>query len=338
MLSVLRTIVWCLLRRLVHGPAMEADVLALRHQVVSLRRQVPGRPKFTPWDRMIFAEIYRASPRSILNMLIVRPETVVRWHRAGFRLFWRIKCRRGVGRPTVPAEIRELIREMSNDNPLWGAPRIHGELLKLGIDVSQSTVAKYMVKRRGPPSQGWRTFLRNHAGDIAAIDLFVVPTLGFKSLFGLVVLDHGRRRIVHVIAAYHPTDEWIARQLSEACPWNEVPQYLIRDRDASYGQAYINRLSAMGIRDQPVAPRSPWQNAYVERGIGSIRRDVLDHVVVLNERHLRRLLRRYAEYYKGYRTHLGLNKDTPLGRAIQAIGQIVSMPMLGGLHHVYARM
>ncbi len=338
MFDVLRTIIWCFLRRLVHGPATEADVAALRHQVVSLRRQVPGRPKLNPWDRMFFAEPYRAKPRSILNMLIVKPETVVRWHRAGFRLFWRMKCLRGVGRPKVPVEMRELIRAMSEDNPLWGAPRIHGELLKLGIDVSQSTVAKYMMKRKGPPSQGWRTFLRNQADGIAAIDLFVVPTLGFKLLFGLVILDHSRRRILHVNATYHPTAEWVAHQVTEAFPWEGAPEFLIRDRDASYGQVYVNRLSVTGIRDRPIAPRSPWQNAYVERAIESIRRDLLDHVIIFNECHLRQLLRRYADYHNGYRTHLGLAKDTPFGRAVERIGRIISMPKLGGLHHAYVRM
>lgn len=337
MFNLLHTIVWCLLRRLVHGPATEVDVAALRHQVLALRQQVPGRPKLTSWDRLFFSAIYTVNPRSLVNMFIVKPETVIRWHRAGFRLFWKMKSRSVIGRPKVPAEIRDLIREMSIDNPLWGAPRIHGELLKLGIDVSQSTVAKYMAKRCGSPSQGWRTFLRNHADGIAAIDLFVVPTLGFRLLFGLVVLDHGRRKIIHVNATYHPTAEWITRQIVEAFPWDETPQFLIRDRDASYGQIYVDRLSAMGIRDRPVAPRSPWQNGYVERVIGSIRRDLLDHIVALNERHLRKLLRRYADYYNGYRTHLGLAKDTPLGRAIQAVGRILALPQLSGLHHAYVR-
>ena len=337
MLYVLHTIVWCLLRRLVHGPATEVDIAALRHQVAALQRQVPGRPKLTSWDRLFLSAVYKVNPRSLMNILIVKPDTVIRWHRAGFRLFWKMKSSRLAGRPKVPAEIRELIREMSIDNPLWGAPRIHGELLKLGIHVSQSTVAKYMVRRCGPPSQGWRTFLQNHADGIAAIDLFVVPTLGLKLLFGIVILDHDRRKIVHVNATYHPTAEWIARQVVEAFPWEESPRYLIRDRDASYGQIYLNRLSAMGIRDQPTAPRSPWQNAYVERVIGSIRRDLLDHVIVLNEWHLRKLLRRYVEYYNGYRTHLGLDKDTPLGRAVQAVGSISALPQLGGLHHAYVR-
>lgn len=338
MINVFRTVIWCVLRRLVHGPATEADVAALRHQVISLQRQVKGRVKLTTWDRMYFATLYKANPRSLLSILIVKPDTVVRWHRAGFRLFWRLKCQGAVGRPRVPAEIRELIKEMSRDNPLWGAPRIHGELLKLGIDVSQSTVDKYMVKRSGPPSQGWRTLLRNHADGIAAIDLFVVPTLGFKLLFGLVVIDHGRRRILHVNATYHPTTEWIARQLTEAFPWSDVPEYLIRDRDASYGQVYVERLLAMGIRDRPTTPRSPWQNAYVERVIGSIRRDLLDHVVVLNKRHLQKLLRRYVAYYNEDRTHLGLAKDTPVGRVVQKVGHVIAVPKLGGLHHLYVRM
>jgi len=337
MIDVLRTIIWCLLRRLVHGSATEADIAALRYQVVAQQRQISGRPKLTSWDRMFFAELYRATPRSLLSMVIVKADTVVRWLRSGFRLFWRIKCRSSVGRPRVPPELRLLIREMSADNPLWGAPRIHGELLKLGLEISQSTVAKYMVRRVGPPSQSWRTFLRNHADGTAAIDLFVVPTIGFKLLFGLVILGHGRRRIMHTSATYHPTAEWIARQVTEAFPWDEAPDHLLRDRDASYGNTYKKHLQAMGIRDGPVAPGSPWQNAYVERVIGSIRYDLLDHVIVLNEWHLRRLLRKYAEYYNCDRTHLGLAKDTPVKRAVEDIGRIVLVPRLGGLHHRYTR-
>jgi transposase InsO family protein len=193
--------------------------------------------------------------------------------------------------------VRRLIGRISIDNPLWGAPRIHGELLKLGIDVSQSTVAKYMVRGRRPPSQGWLTFLRNHADGIAAIDLLVVPTIGFRLLFGFVVLHHDRRRLLHVAATYHPTAEWLARQLTEAFPWETAPDHLIRDSDRAYGGDFRERLSAMGIRDGPVAPRSPWQNGYVERVIGSIRRELLDHVIVFGERHLCQLLREYADYY-----------------------------------------
>ena len=234
-------------------------------------------------------------------------------------------------------EVRALIREISIANPIWGAPRIHGELLKIGIDVSQSTAAKYMVRGGRPTSQGWLTFLRNHADGIAAIDLFVVPTIGFRLLFGLVILNHDRRKIVHVAATYHPTSEWIARQIVEAFPWETAPRYLLRDRDGAYGKIFRKRLSAMGIRDRPVAPRSPWQNAYVERVIGSIRRDLLDHVIVMGEGHLRQLLRDYADYYNDYRTHLGLNKDTPLGRSVHDHGRITAVPKLGGLHHAYVR-
>lgn len=234
-------------------------------------------------------------------------------------------------------EVRRLIQQISRENPLWGAPRIHGELLKLGIKVCQSTVAKYMVRGRRPPSQSWLTFLRNHADGIAAIDLFVVPTISFRLLYGLVILHLGRRRIVHVGATYHPTAEWLARQVTEAFPWDTAPDHLIRDRDCAYGDVFRKRLSAMGIRDGPTAPQSPWQNGYVERAIGSIRRELLDHVIVTGERHLCRRLRDYADYYNSWRTHLALDKDTPLPRPIHTKGAITSVPKLGGLHHAYVR-
>jgi transposase InsO family protein len=337
MVVALKSFLWCGFRRLLFGGASDTDLLVLRHQNSLLQRQGRTPPRLNRWDRLLFAASYRAYPSVLESMVIVKPDTLVRWHRAGFRLFWRVKCRCGVGRPRIPLEVRDLIREISQANSLWGAPRIHGELLKLGIEVSQSTVAKYMIKRRGPPSQSWRTFLCNHADGIAAIDLFLVSTIGFKLLFGLVILDHGRRRIIYVSATYHPTAEWIARQIVEAFPWETAPRYLSQDRDGTYGKLYRDRLTSMGIRDRPVAPRSPWQNGYVERVIGSIRRDLLDHVIVLNETHLRNLLRRYADYYNGYRTHLGLGKDAPLGREIQRCGRLFAMPQLNGLHHVYLR-
>ena len=234
-------------------------------------------------------------------------------------------------------EIRQLIRDMSLTNPLWGAPRIHGELLKLGIDVGQTSVAKYMARRRRPPSQGWKTFLRNHADGIASIDLFVVPTISFRLLYGLLILHHGRRQMLWLGVTAHPTAEWIARQLTEACGWERTPQYLIRDRDGVYGEIFTRRLRAMGIRDRPTAPRSPWQNGHCERLIGSIRRECLDHVVVFGDRHLRHVLLSYMEYYNGARTHLALNKDAPVSRAIQAVGHILPAPFLGGLHHRYVR-
>jgi transposase InsO family protein len=219
----------------------------------------------------------------------IRPETLVRWHRAGFRRYWHWKsCSRG-GRPRIETELRGLIRRMSIENPLWGAPRIHGELLKLGFAVAQSSVAKYMVKRRGPPDQGWRTFLHNHAPEIAAMDLFVVPTIGFKMLYGFVVVRLDRRDLVWINVTTNPTAEWVARQITEA-----FPRYMIRDRDRIYSAVVTRRLRAMGIRDRPTAPASPWQNGFAERVIGSIRRECLDHVVIRGEAHLCRVLKSYA--------------------------------------------
>jgi transposase InsO family protein len=226
---------------------------------------------------------------------------------------------------------------MSRANPLWGAPHIHGELLKLGFEVAQSTVARYMCRHWRPPSQGWRTFLRNHADGIAAVDLFVLPTIAFRILYCLVIIRHGRRIWVSFGVTENPTAEWISRQITEAFPWDQAPRYLIRDRDTSYGPLFVQRLRAMGIRDRPIAFRSPWQNAYVERLIGSIRRECLDHMIVFGEAHLRRILGAYAAYYNESRTHRSLNKDAPFHRAIERLGTITSHPILGGLHHQYCR-
>ena len=230
-----------------------------------------------------------------------------------------------------------LIRRMSVENPLWGAPRIHGELLKLGFDLAQSSVAKYMVKRRGPPSQGWRTFLHNHAPDIAAMDLFVVPTIGFNLLYAFVIIRLGRRDLVWINVTTNPTAEWIAHQITEAFPWDEAPRYLIRDRDRIFGAIVTRRLRAMCIRDKPTASASPWQNGVAERLIGSIRRECLDHIVVLGEAHLHRILKSYARYYNETRTHLALDKDAPVSRPVQRTGVVRSLAILGGLHHHYAR-
>jgi transposase InsO family protein len=268
---------------------------------------------------------------------IVRPETLVRWHRAGFRRYWRWKSHSLGGRPQINGDLRALIRRISVDNPLWRAPRIHGELLKLGFEVAQSSVAKYMVKRRGPPSPGWRAFLRNHASDITAMDLFIAPTIGFDLLYVLVIIRLERRKLVWINVTRHPTAEWIARQITEAFPWAEAPRYLIRDRDRVYGAAVTRRLRAMGIRDKPIAPGSPWQNGFAERLIGSIRRECANHVVVLSEAHLRRLLTKYAAYYNELRIHRSLGKDAPIHRAIQHQGRIASEPVVGGLHHCYRR-
>ena len=230
-----------------------------------------------------------------------------------------------------------MIRRMSIENPLWGAPRIHGELLKLGFEVAQSSVAKYMVKRRGPPSQGWSTFLRNHVPEAAAMDLFVVPTIGFDLLYAFIIIRLDRRDLVCINVTTNPTAEWIAHQITEAFPWNEAPHYLIRDRDRIYGTIVTRRLHAMGIRDKPIAPASPWQNGFAERFIGSIRRECLDHLVVLSEAHLRRILQAYARYYNKIRTHRSLDKDAPISRPVQRIGNITSHALLGGLHRQYVR-
>src|SRR5713101_4827132 len=273
---------------------LEAENAALRHQLIVLRRKVKGRAHLTNNDRWFFILMYRWFP-SILEVLVIsRPEPPVHWHRAGFRRYWRWKSRSLGGRPQIGTDLRALIRRMSVENPLWGAPRIHGELLKLGFEVAQSSVAKYMVKRRGPPSQEWRTFLRNHAPDIAAMDLLVIPTIGFDLLYAFIIVRLDRRELVWINVTTNPTAEWIARQITEAFPWNENPQYLIRDRDRVYDTMVTRRLRAMGIRDKPTAPASPWQNGFAERLIGSIRRECVDHFIVLGEAHLRRILRSYA--------------------------------------------
>jgi len=228
---------------------------------------------------------------------------------------------------------------MAASNPLWGAPRIHGELLKLGIDVSQRTVGRLMPKHRKPPSQTWRTFLENHASDLAALDFFTIPTVTFRVLFVLVVLRHDRRRVVHVNVTEHPTAAWTAQQVVEAFPWDSAPRYLLRDRDAIYGAPFRRRVTGLGIEEVLIAPRSPWQNSYVERMIGTLRRELLDHVVVIDENHLRRLLARYVDYYHPWRCHLSLEKDTPDGRPAQPAerGVVVEFPEVGGLHHHYER-
>ena len=314
---------------------LEAENAALRRQLIVLQRKVRGRVHFTNSDRLFFIQLYGWFPSVLKVITIMRPETIVRWHRAGFRRYWRWKSRSLGGRPQIEADLRALIRRMSIDNPLWGAPRIHGELLKLGFEVAQSSVAKYMVKRHGPPSPGWRTFLRNHAPDIAAMDLFVAPTIGFNLLYGFILVRLARRRLVWVAVTPNPTAEWIARQISEAFPWNEAPRYLIRDRDGVYGTTATRRMRAMGIRDKPIAPGSPWQNCFAERLIGSIR--CLDHFVVLGEAHLRRILGAYAAYYNVSRTHRSLDKDAPFSRPVQRAGSIHSYAILGGLHHHYVR-
>src|ERR1700737_3055460 len=316
---------------------LEAENVVLRQQLIVLRRRLPGRVRLTNHDRWFFIQLYRWVPSILQVLTIIRPETLVRWHRAGFRCYWRWKSRRRGGRPQIDTELRALIRLMSLENPLWGAPRIQGELLKLGFAVAQSSVAKYMVKRRGPPSQGWRTFSRNHAPDIAAMDFFVVPTIGFKLLYGFVIVRVHRRELVWINVTTNPTAEWVARQITEAFPWNGAPRHMTRDRDRIYGAVVTRRLRAMGIRDKPIATASPWQNGFAERLIGSIRRECLDHTIVSGEAHLRRKLISYTAYYNSVRTHRSLHKDAPISRPIHQTGIIRSQPILGGLHHHYVQ-
>jgi transposase InsO family protein len=316
---------------------LEAENAVLRHQLIVLRRRVRGRAQATNNDRWFLVQMYRWFPSILTVVTIVQPETLVQWHRAGFRCYWRWKSNSRGGRPRIEMELRALIRLMSTENQLWGAPRIHGELLKLGFSVAQSTVAKYMVKRRGPPSQGWKTFLRNHAPDVAAMDLFVVPTIGFKLLYGFVIVRIDRRDLVWINVTSNPTAEWIARQITEAFPWDGAPRYMIRDRDRIYGAVVTRRLRAMGIRDKPIALASPWQNGFAERIVGSIRRECLDHVIVLGEIHLRRILISYAAYYNSVTKHRSLHKEAPISRSIHQTGIIRSQPILGRLHHHYFR-
>jgi transposase InsO family protein len=316
---------------------LKAENTALRHQLNVLQRKGPKRPPLSGSDKALFVWLYRLFPAITGAIRIVQPETVIGWHRAGFRTWWRWKSRNRGGRPKVDRELRDLIRRMSEENPLWGAPRIHGELLKLGFNVAQSTVSKYMRRGLRPPSQGWKSFLRNHADGIAAVDFLVVPTVTFERLFAFVVLGIGRRTILLIGVTANPTAQWLARQITEAFPWDSAPRYLIRDNDGAYGEVFRRRVHAMGIRDRPASPRSPWQNGYVERAIGSIRRECLDHVIVRDEEHLRRVLSAYSLYYNATRTHLGLRKDAPNRRPVQRRGRIISTDVLGGLHHQYSR-
>lgn len=271
-------------------------------------------------------------------IVIVKPETLLPWHRRGFCAFWRWKSRVLVGRPSVHQELKRLILQLALENPLWDVPRIHGELIKLGFRVAQSTVSKYLGQRYRPRGQTWKTFIENYKDAMAAIDLFIVPTTGFKLLYGIAILHLKRRELIWTNATAHPTAEWIAQQITEAFLWENAPRHLIRNRDVSYGQVFKRRLDSLGIRDHPTASRSPWQNGYVERVIGSIRRECTDHTIILGEAHLRRTLKSYAQYYNWAPTHLALAKDPPVPRPIQSHVEIISRPHLGGIHHAYTRM
>jgi len=319
--------------------ALQVEVLALRHQLGVLHRSVK-RPKITAADRLFWAWLSELWGDWRAALVIVKPETVIAWHRKSFRLFWTWKVRSGnPGRPAVTKEVRDLIRRMSRENPIWGAPRIHGELLKLGIDIGETSVSKYMVRCRKPPSQTWRTFLANHLKSLVSVDFFTVPTIRFQILYVFLVLAHDRRRILHFGVTAHPTAEWTAQQLRNAFPWDTAARYLLRDRDRIFGDDFAKQIRDMGIQEVLSAPRSPWQRAYVERVIGSIRRECLDHMIVFNEASLYRHVKVFVSYYHQTRTHLSLAKDTPETRPVHPpdLGPVVAIAEVGGLHHRYER-
>lgn len=314
--------------------------LALRQQLAIMKQSI-HRSKIRKRDRLFWVILSRLW-RDWKNVLIVvQPETVIQWHRKGFKLYWTFKSKkRRSGRPSVDKRVHKLIKKMIKENPFWGAPILHDELIKLGIKISERTVSN-MIKRykiKKPPSQTWRTFLKNHMHNTYVVDFFTVPTVDFKILYVFIVLWHERRKIIHFNVTMNPTAQWTAQQIIEACPWNKVPKYLLRDRDGIYGKVFQGCIKNMGIEQVKTAPHSPWQNPYCERVIGSIRRDCLNHIIVLNEEHLKGILSDYFEYYLHDRTHLGLSKDTLYKRKIQTEpenGKLIALPRVGGLHHRY---
>lgn len=313
--------------------------LALRQQVTALKKKRP-RPPLEDTDRAFWVSLRASWPGWASRLLVVNADTVARWNRDRFRRYWaKISQRRHPGRPRVDAEIRRLVRMMAQDG--WGAPRIHAELTKLGFLVSEMTVSRYMPRRPAEPDQvkRWVAFLRNHKDDIAAMDLFTVPTASLRLLYGFFVIEHGRRHILHFNVTYHPTSVWVIQQLREAFPYDTAPRYLIFDRDSIFSAAVVEFIKAMGTKPVRISYRSPWQNGTAERWIGSCRRELLEHVVVLSERHFIRLVRSYISYYHEDRCHLGLHKDTPNERAAtprpSSTARVVALPRVGGLHHRY---
>lgn len=316
--------------------------LALRQQLAMLKREHP-RPRATVLDRAFWVALSRTWCNWANALVVVQPATVVRWHREAFRRFWTwISRPRGErGQPRVAADVREAIRRLAEENPSWGAPRIHGELVKLGFDVSERTVARYMPKRPPDPDKirRWMAFLRNHKDGIAAMDFLVVPTVTFRLLYCLVFIEHGRRRVLHFNVTEHPTAAWVVQQIREAFPYDTAPKHLIFDRDSTFCERVVASIKGMGIEPCRTAFQTPWQNPICERFNGTLRRDLLDHVVVFGQDHLRKLVREFLGYYHGSRTHLGLDKDCPEPRAItprQSPDAVLhSVPQVGGLHHRY---
>ncbi len=333
-----RIAAWSTISALKSQRELALENVALRHQLMVLQRQ-SGRPRLKDRDRLVWMCLRRLWHGWHRAFVVVQPATVVKWHRKGFRAYWRWKSRPNGGRPRIDREVRELIRNMWRSNPTWGKPRLQAELRKIGIEVSDSTVWRYRPTRGSPPSQSWRAFLDNHVRDIVAIDFFVVPTATFRVLYVFLVMSHDRRRILHFNVTTSPSARWTAQQVREAFPYDTAPRYLLRDRDGIFGTDFVRCVESMGITEVVTAPASPWQNPYCERLIGSIRRECLDHVIVLNERHLMRVLRGYASYYHSSRTHRSLDNDCPDPRPVEPpeMGDVVALPEVGGLHHPYTR-
>jgi len=327
-------------RRLDVVAYLTAENLALRQQLLVLKRN-QNRPSLKVRDRIFWKVLSQVWPSWRDSLVIVQPETVIGWQRRAFRFYWRCKSRAASrGRPRLDAEVKSLVLKLSSANPLWGAPRIHGELLKLGIEISERSVSG-IIRRNSPkpPSQTWKTFIKNHMPDMVAVDFLVVPTIRFKMLFVFVVLSHDRRKVIHFNVTTNPTTQWTAQQITEAFPWDTAPRYLLRDRDIIFGDLFQRRVCSMGIEEVKTAYRSPWQNAYVERLNGSIRRECTDHIIIWNERHLKKVLRGYFDYYNNDRTHLGLVKQAPVDRQVSkraaSVDQLVEISKVGGLHHRY---
>jgi len=316
------------------------EILALRQQVAVLKRQRP-RPPLNFGDRFFWTTLRRFWSRWADVLLIVQPETVVGWHRAGFRLYWRWRSRPRGGRPRITREVRDLIGRLAKENPDWGAPRIHAELQKLGFTLAERTVARYLRRsvRRGDPGQKWLAFLANHREVIAAFDFFTVPTVTFRMLYCFFVIEHQRRKILHCNVTQHPTAEWIIQQLREAFPEPCRYRYVIFDRDQKFNAEVLSFLEAAGLEPKRTSVQAPWQNGLAERWIGSCRREILDHIIALNEGHLRRILQDYVNYHHEDRLHDSLAKDAPNRRVVEhrpdVNAKVASMARLGGLQHRY---
>lgn len=319
--------------------ALATENLALRQQLSVLKPKAKrARPNWR--DRTFWVMLSKLWGRWQRVLVFVQPATVIGWHRRLFKIYWTRKTRnrKKAGRPKVSKEIRQLIARMTRENVTWGAPRIVKEMALLGHEVSESTVHRYRDRSSKPPSQNWRTFLKNHKMETVAIDFLTVPTVGFAVLYCFIVLDHARRRIIHFNVTYHPNAEWTALQLRQAFPWDTAPRFLLRDNDKVYGNAVVETLKAMGIEEARISPYCPWQNPFVERVVGSIRRDCLDHMIVFGEDHLYDLMAEYVAYYNEVRCHESLDGNAPIPREKETgTRRIQATPFLGGLHHRYGR-